>query len=162
MIRHLRREQLIPADQARVWRFFATPVNLNDLTPPGLRFRILHDVPDQMFAGQIIQYRISPFPGVWLRWVTEITLIEEGVRFVDEQKAGPYKLWRHEHRFVPETGGVRMFDEVTYEVGWSLFGWLAEKMWVNRQLREIFDYRTRRVEEIFAPATRAVTAPLAE
>ncbi|HEY0864080.1 MAG TPA: SRPBCC family protein [Lacunisphaera sp.] len=152
MIRHLHREQFIPADPARVWQFFATPVNLNELTPPDVRFKILGEVPARMFAGQIIRYRISPLPGVWLKWVTEITTVEEGVRFVDEQRAGPYKLWHHEHRFVPEAGGVRMFDHVTYEVCWGPFGWIAEKLWVAGQLRKIFDYRFRRVAELFPPA----------
>jgi ligand-binding SRPBCC domain-containing protein len=161
MSRQLRREQFLEADPIRVWEFFATPVNLDALTPPSLRFKILHDVSGRMFAGQRIHYRISPLPGVWLRWETEITEIDEGVRFVDEQRAGPYKLWRHEHRFVPEAGGVRMFDVVTYEVGWGPFGWLAEKMWVNRQLRHIFDFRARRAAEIFAAPTRAITAPRA-
>ena len=150
MIRHLRREQFIPADPRRVWEFFASPLNLNELTPSDLRFRILGEVPAPMFAGQIIRYRISPLPGIWLNWVTEITVVEDGVRFVDEQRAGPYKRWHHEHRFVPEAGGVRMFDHVTYEVGWGPFGWLAEKLWVTRQLAKIFDYRERRVTEQFA------------
>lgn len=151
MIRHLHREQFIPAEPARVWQFFATPENLNELTPPDVRFKILGAVPGRMFSGQIIKYRISPLPGVWLKWVTEITTVEEGVRFIDEQRAGPYKLWHHEHRFAPEAGGVRMFDHVTYEVGWGPFGWIAEKLWVGRQLRNIFDYRFRRVAELFPP-----------
>lgn len=159
MIRRLRREQYLPASQAEVWRFFATPVNLNQLTPPSLRFRILHAVPDQMFAGQRIHYRISPLPGLWLRWETEITAVEGGRRFIDEQRVGPYKLWRHEHCFLPENDGVRMIDEVTYEIGWGPFGWLAEKLWVNRQLRQIFDYRARRTAEIFPSAPRGIIAP---
>lgn len=153
MIHHLHREQFIPAGPDRVWPFFATPANLNELTPPGVRFKILGEVPGGMFAGQIIRYRISPLPGVWLNWVTEITVVEKGVRFIDEQRTGPYKLWRHEHRFVPEAGGVRMFDHVTYEVGWGPFGWIAHRLWVAGQLREIFDYRFRRVGELFPPAS---------
>lgn len=149
MIRHLRREQFIPAEPDRVWDFFATPVNLNELTPPEVKFEILDEAPAKMFAGQIIRYRISPLPGLWLNWVTEISRVEAGALFVDEQRAGPYKLWHHEHRFVAEKGGVRMFDHVTYEVGWGPFGWVAEKLWVGRQLRRIFDYRFQRVAEIF-------------
>jgi len=150
MIRHLHREQFIPAEPGRVWEFFATPVNLNELTPPEVKFRIMGEPPATMFAGQIIKYRISPLPGLWLNWVTEISRVEPGMLFVDEQRAGPYKLWHHEHRFASEQGGVRMFDHVTYDVGWGPFGWLAEKLWVGRQLRRIFDYRAQRVAELFA------------
>ena len=149
MSRQLHREQFIPAAPAAVWAFFATPKNLNELTPPGVRFQIQGKVPETMFAGQIIRYRISPLPLVWLNWTTEISTVEPGVRFIDEQRAGPYKVWHHEHRFVPESGGVRMFDQVTYEIGWGPLGWLAGKIWVERQLRGIFDYRAQRVAQIF-------------
>ena len=148
----LLREQFIPADPARVWEFFATPRNLEDMTPPNLRFQILSDLPPRMYTGQIIDYRISPFPGVWLSWRTEIRHVREGEYFVDEQRAGPYKFWYHEHRFAPANGGVRMTDRVTYDVGWGPFGWLAEKLWVRRQLEQIFTFRARRVAELFGPA----------
>jgi ligand-binding SRPBCC domain-containing protein len=149
MLRQLHREQIIRAEPARVWEFFSTPRNLNELTPPSVRFQMLGDVPAKMEAGQLIAYRISPAPGVWFRWLTEIKHVREGVCFIDEQRAGPYKFWYHEHHFEPVAGGVRMTDRVSYEVGWGPAGWLAEKLWVGRQLRDIFDYRYRRTEEIF-------------
>lgn len=145
--------QFIPADPTTVWAFFATPRNLNELTPPGLKFRILSELPDRMYAGQLIEYRISPLPGVWLRWLTEIRQVREGVFFVDEQRAGPYRLWYHEHHFEPVPGGVKMTDRVTYEVGWGPVGWLAEKLWVRRQLGRIFAYRRQRVAALFGRAT---------
>lgn len=149
MIHYLRREQFIPCPPAVVWDYFATPKNLNELTPPSVRFKIIGEAPTRMFAGQIITYRISPLPGLWLNWITEISEVQVGTSFVDIQRKGPYKLWRHEHRFVPEAGGVRMFDQVTYQVGWGLCGWLAEKLWVNRQLTQIFNYRAQQVAKIF-------------
>ena len=149
MIRQLRREQLIQAAPAEVWDFFSAPQNLNELTPPGVRFQILGEPPGRMHAGQLIAYRISPVPGVWLRWLTEIRHVVEGACFVDEQRAGPYKFWYHEHHFEPVPGGVLMRDCVTYDVGWGPLGWLVEIFWVRRQLRHIFDYRFQRVEEIF-------------
>ena len=102
-----------------------------------------------MHAGQLITYRISPLPGLWLHWLTEIRHVTEGVSFVDEQRAGPYKFWYHEHRFEPMAGGVKMHDCVTYDIGWGPFGWLAGKLWVHEQLHRIFAYRCQRVEEIF-------------
>lgn len=146
----LLREQIIPADLDQVWRFFATPRNLDELTPPDLRFRILTEVPAEMYPGLLIEYRISPLPGVWLRWLTEIRHIRPHACFVDEQRIGPYRLWYHEHHFEAVPGGVRMIDRVTYEVGWGPFGWLAERLWVRRQLEHIFDYRARRVAAVFA------------
>lgn len=153
MCAQLLREQFIPAPRERVWEFFATPRNLDALTPSDLRFRILSVVPEKMYPGLLIKYKISPLAGVWLRWLTEIRHIREGTYFVDEQRIGPYRLWYHEHHFEAVAGGVRMTDRVTYEVGWGPLGWLAERLWVRRQLEHIFDFRARKVAEIFG-ATR--------
>jgi ligand-binding SRPBCC domain-containing protein len=147
------RHQFVPAAPARVWAFFSAPANLNEITPPDLRFEIVGEPPARMEEGQLIEYRISPVPGIWTRWLTEIRHVEEGRRFVDEQRLGPYKFWYHEHRFEPRDGGVLMTDRVSYEIGWGPLGWLAEKLWVRRQLEHIFDFRTRRVAELFESGT---------
>jgi ligand-binding SRPBCC domain-containing protein len=149
VLRQLRREQFIRADPGKVWEFFSAPQNLNALTPPDVRFRIIGAAPARMYAGQLISYRISPMRGLSFGWLTEIRHLVEGTYFVDEQRAGPYKFWYHAHHFEVTAGGVMMRDCVTYEIGWGPFGWLAERFWVNRQLRRIFDYRFQRVEEIF-------------
>ncbi|MDP1579799.1 MAG: SRPBCC family protein [Candidatus Didemnitutus sp.] len=155
MCAQLFREQVIAAPLADVWDFFSTPQNLNKLTPPSVRFRVLGTLPEKMYAGQLIEYRIKPLPGVWLRWRTEIRHVREGAYFVDEQRAGPYRFWYHEHRFTAVPGGVQMTDRVTYEVGWGPFGWLAERLWVRRQVTAIFDYRAKRVAAHFRGATAA-------
>lgn len=150
MIRHLHREQLVRGEPELVWKFFATPRNLDALTPANLRFEIVGGVAPRMYEGQLIEYRIGLLPGMWTRWVTEITHVREGEYFVDEQRFGPYRLWHHEHRFTPSPGGVRMTDHVTYAVGWGPAGWLAERLWVARQVEEIFDYRAEKIAEVFA------------
>ena len=153
MIRHLHREQFVPGDPARIWEFFATPRNLDTLTPPSVKFKIVGAVPLRMFPGQTIEYRIRILPGVWTRWLTEITHVREGESFVDEQRVGPSALWHHEHRFVVVAGGVAMTDHVTYAVGFGPFGWLAERLWVRGQLATIFDFRRVKIAELFpAPA----------
>lgn len=148
MLHQIHRSQFIQADPGRVWEFFSSPANLNALTPPELRFEILND-PGPMYAGQVIAYRIRVAPGVRVRWLTEITHVERGVYFVDEQRIGPYRIWHHEHRFSPAGGGVKMTDRVTYGLGFGPLGELAHSLWVRRQLKGIFDYRERRVAELF-------------
>lgn len=149
MIRQLIREQFVPGQPELIWEFFATPRNLDTLTPPNLKFRIVGDVAPRMYAGQLIEYRIGLLPGVWTRWLTEITHVSDGEYFVDEQRIGPYRLWHHEHHFTPIAGGVRMTDRISYDVGWGPAGWLAERLWVAREVERIFDYRARRIAELF-------------
>jgi ligand-binding SRPBCC domain-containing protein len=151
MIRTLHRQQFVPGDPEHIWNFFATPQNLNVLTPDSLRFRIIGHVAARMYAGQMIEYRIGILPGVWTRWLTETTHVREGEFFVDEQRLGPYRFWHHEHRFEPVENrrGLLMTDHITYDVGYSFLGGLMETLWIRGQLAEIFDFRRTRINELF-------------
>ena len=133
-----------------VWAFLATPLNLDELTPPDLEFRILSDLPDTMYNGLMITYEIGiPLFGTH-RWLTEIKHINEGISFVDEQRVGPYKLWYHQH-FIEPVGKkmTRMIDRVTYLLPFGPLGTLVHKVKVKHMLEEIFDYRTQRLYELF-------------
>lgn len=153
MIRHLHREQFLPGEPGRIWDFFATPRNLAAITPRHMRFEIVGDLPATMYPGQMIEYRIGVLPGITTRWLTEITHIREGEFFVDEQRLGPYKLWHHEHHFVPtpDGRGVIMTDRITYDPGWGFIGGLLDALWIRHQLATIFDFRARAVAEVFEP-----------
>lgn len=151
MIHRLVREQDVLGAPAAIWDFFASPHNLDTITPSSLSFRIVGDVAPRMFPGQMIEYRIGVLPGIRTRWLTEITHVREGEYFVDEQRIGPYRIWHHEHHFTPRPDGrgVRMIDRVTYEVGWGWLGEAVHAVWIGRQLETIFAYRRRRVDELF-------------
>ena len=93
-------EQLIPQPLDEIWHFFSRPENLNAITPQDMSFEILSDIADkEMYEGMLIRYKISPFLGLKMNWVTEITKIKEGAYFIDEQRFGPYAFWHHQHHF---------------------------------------------------------------
>ncbi len=134
-----------PIDE--VFSFFADASNLEAITPPELRFRILTPLPIEMRAGAEIRYRLS-LSGVPFSWLTEISVWEPGKRFVDEQRSGPYRLWIHSHRF--ESLGpsrTRIDDEVQYALPLGPLGRIAHP-WVRRKLDRIFSYREQRVQEL--------------
>ena len=101
MIYTLHREQMIPASLERVWAYFATPRNLNEMTPPNMAFELTYGGDEPMYPGQVIAYKVAILPRVRVRWLTQITHVDPGHRFIDEQRIGPYRLWIHEHRFKP-------------------------------------------------------------
>lgn len=148
-IYRLSRVQIVPADLETVWKFFATPRNLNELTPPEMRFAILSGADEPMYPGQLIEYRIQLVPGVVVPWLTEIVHAEPQRRFIDEQRFGPYKFWYHEHRFAPTPEGTRLEDHVAYGLPLGVLGQLAHAFWVRRQLEHIFEFRRRAIERIF-------------
>ncbi len=150
MVYYLERAQMIPADIDTVWRFFADPRNLNEVTPPDMDFAFVHGGDEPMYAGQIIEYRVMIVPGWRVRWLTQITHVEEKHRFIDEQRLGPYRLWIHEHCFESLASGVWMTDHVTYALPFGFLGRLIHALFVKRRLNRIFDYRRQKVAEIFS------------
>lgn len=146
----LKTVQLLPASLEDTWDFFSKPANLKDITPQHLGFEILsRHHGERMYPGQIIEYTVSPILGIPLYWMTEITHVEEGKYFVDEQRFGPYSLWHHQHHFRTLEGGVEMTDIVHYKLPLGPLGSLAHAIMVKNQLRNIFAFRFRKTEELF-------------
>ena len=145
----LEQEQLFPITQEALWDFISQPENLNAITPPELDFEIHSDIPERMYNGLIIRYRIT-IPWFGSRdWITEIKHIREGFSFVDEQRFGPYKFWFHYHEIRPEEGGVRMLDRVSYIVPFGVLGRILHRLFIKKMLRNIFDYRFDKLKEMF-------------
>jgi ligand-binding SRPBCC domain-containing protein len=135
-----------PAPLDVVFGFFADPKNLEAITPPFLRFKVLTPEVD-MGPGARLDYRLR-LRGVPLRWQTEITVWEPNVRFRDEQRRGPYRYWRHVHLFRADRGGTLVEDGVDYDVPG---GPLVHRLVVASDLVEVFRYRHERLEEVFGP-----------
>ena len=146
----IRREIVLPVDRETLWDFVSTPRNLNEITPPQLHFSILSELPERIFDGLVITYEIT-LPIIGRRkWVTEIKHIREGVSFVDEQRYGPYEFWYHLHELEDVAPGmVRMRDEVHYRVPFGLLGRSIAGGLVRAKLGEVFDYRSRKMKELF-------------
>jgi ligand-binding SRPBCC domain-containing protein len=136
----------LPRPLRIVFPFFADAANLETITPPWLRFEIVTPRPIAMGASALIQYRLR-LHGVPLHWQSEITTWEPPHRFVDEQRRGPYRTWIHEHSFKESMGGCEVRDFVRYAV---LGGWVVDRLFVRHNVRRIFEYRARRLQEIFA------------
>jgi ligand-binding SRPBCC domain-containing protein len=142
--------QKVPGDIATIWDFISSPRNLKTITPPYMGFEITSKIDsEKMYAGQIISYKVSPVAGIQLNWVTEITHVVQNQYFVDEQRFGPYQLWHHKHFIKAIEGGVEMYDLVHYKLPFWFLGDIAHAVFVKQQLNEIFDYRYKKMEEIF-------------
>jgi ligand-binding SRPBCC domain-containing protein len=144
-------KQFIKSDLNTVWDFISSPGNLKNITPAYMNFEILNETSHQkkMYPGQIIQYRVSPILGIGLKWVTEITHVEANRYFVDEQRYGPYSFWHHQHFIKEVNGGVEMTDILHYKLPLGFLGKILNIILVKKQLKQIFDYRYRKIESLF-------------
>ncbi len=140
----LHKTQWIARRPEEVFPFFANANNLEQITPPWLKFKLLNPVVD-VHRGTLIDYKLR-LHGVPLSWRSEILEWEPPFRFVDVQRRGPYMLWIHEHRFEPHNGGTLVRDTVQYA---APGGPLVQKLLIDRDLDSIFRYRRDRLEEHF-------------
>jgi len=131
------------------WAFFSRPENLARITPPDLGFAVTSPLPERMYAGMIVTYRVRPFGGWTVPWVTEITQVREPEFFVDEQRRGPYCFWHHQHHFQAVAGGVAMTDLVHYQLPFGQLGNLAAGKMVAQRVAAIFTYRRKVLAEMF-------------
>ena len=139
-----RSEQWLPRPLNEVFPFFADARNLEELTPPWLRFDVVTPEPIPMAVGTTIDYRLA-WRGIPLRWTSEIAAWEPPHRFIDQQLSGPYRLWRHEHRFEERENGTNVIDEVEYAV-WG--GAIAKRLGVARDIEKIFAHRSARLRDL--------------
>jgi ligand-binding SRPBCC domain-containing protein len=147
----LMREQRLPGSPDDVFAFFADARNLEAITPPLLRFRVVTPEPILMGRGTLIRYKLR-VRGLPIGWLTQITAWDPPHRFVDEQLEGPYALWHHTHTFEADGDETIMRDVVRYAIGFGPLGVLADALVVRRDVARIFDFRAQRVRELLGGA----------
>lgn len=156
----LRSRQLLPTEMETAWQFLSDPRNLQKITPDTMGFSILSGADRPIYSGLIIHYKVAPFPGLSISWVTEITHVEHGRYFVDEQRFGPYALWHHKHFLSPADNGVWMEDVVDYKMPYGVLGQWLHGWLVKKRLDQIFRYRSLKLEAIFGAPERPEGFPV--
>jgi ligand-binding SRPBCC domain-containing protein len=143
-------EQWLPRPRDEVFRFFVDAANLETLTPPWLKFTILSPMPMTMETGAKLEYKLQ-LHGFPMRWQSEITVWDPPIRFVDEQRHGPYRTWVHEHLFEAVKGGTLVKDRIQYAVPG---GWLIDVLFVHWDLKRIFAFRRAKLSFLFRANSR--------
>lgn len=142
--------QFVPATIGEVWDFISSPKNLKEITPDYMGFDITSEnLPEKMYPGMIISYKVRPLFGIPMTWVTEITHVADKKYFVDEQRVGPYALWHHQHMIELTEKGVLMTDIISYKPPMGFLGSIANALFIRRQLEGIFAYREMALKKRF-------------
>lgn len=145
----LHRTQFVPISAATAWEFLSNPANLIEMTPKSMNFRIASEIDRPLYAGQILQYKVSPFPGFNTRWISEITQVEPHKYFIDVQLQGPYAYWHHQHFIHEKEKGVVLEDIIHYKVPLGWLGQLLHPWIVKPKLEKIFAYRQQQIQQRF-------------
>lgn len=142
-------QQLVPANLDEVWDFFSNPRNLQRLMPDDMSFEMLDDIPEKMYPGLLLRYRVAPLLGIKLPWTSRIEFVEEKKYFVDTQSEGPFRFWHHEHRFEAVEGGTMVYDLLHYRLPLEPLSKLFHRSIVKKKLDQIFSQRIIRSEQVF-------------
>lgn len=148
-VNQLKAIQDLPISIDEAWEFFSNPNNLKVITPEWLNFKITSRLPEKMYPGMIISYKVHPVLGIPTTWVTEITQVNEPYYFVDEQRFGPYKMWHHQHHFKEKESGVEMIDIVDYALPYDPFSRPINSLLVEKKVKEIFKFREKKLGLLF-------------
>ncbi len=141
-IYQIREELELAASLDEVWDFISSPANLKEITPDYMGFDITTpNLPEKIYPGLMISYKVRPLLGIKLTWLTEITQVRAPYYFVDEQRVGPYAIWHHEHSLSPSKKGVLMTDLINYRPPAGPLGALARQVFIKKQLEGVFQYR---------------------
>jgi ligand-binding SRPBCC domain-containing protein len=144
----LHHEQWIARPIDELFAFFADARNLEKITPSWLGFKIISMSTDSIEQGTVIRYRLQLY-GIPFYWRTDIREWNPPHCFVDEQTKGPYKQWRHTHRFEAHGNRTRMIDEVQYSLSFGVLGRVIHALKVRGDVNRIFDYRRLRIDALF-------------
>ena len=75
-----------------------------------------------------------------MTWHSEITFLKK-YEYIDEMLSGPFKKWRHLHKFHNIDGKqTEIIDEIHFELPCGILGKLFEG-YAYKQLQNIFEYR---------------------
>ena len=139
-------EQRVAASLEVVCAFFSETRNLERLTPPELKWRVLSET-STMRLGAAVDYALLVH-GMPVRWRSLASEWSMPDGFADVQVRGPYLWWKHTHSFVREGSGTLVRDLVEYALPLPPLGGIARHT-VRRDIESAFAFRRRELERIF-------------
>lgn len=140
-IYQLYRRQQLNMTLEEAWDFFSSPYHLNDITPVFFQVEITSRVPQKIYAGLMISYRMKAVFGIPMAWLSEVSHCDEPKRFVYQQRIGPFKFWSHEVCLTETPSGIQLEDIMFYAMPLGWLGELLNRWLIADRLEKIFDTR---------------------
>jgi uncharacterized protein len=146
-----RNSQVLPASREELFLFFSDPNNILKVTPPDTSVKITYLSHRPLQLGSVIEFVVTKL-GLPLKWKAEVVEHEPGIFFIDEQRKGPFKFFRHKHAFLPHANGTEAIDEIELEMPLGFIGQIGYHLIIQRDLKRTFEYRRNALAALFANA----------
>jgi ligand-binding SRPBCC domain-containing protein len=138
----------IPATQRELFEFHMDFANVRVVTPPIIRMRFAQ-VPAEMKTGSSIVVEINQL-GLWMPWEISVEEVIPDRLLVDVQRGrGPFRSWRHEHRFEQRNGSTFLTDHIEYQLPFGPLGDIIDVLFMKFVQQRLFSYRHRKTKEYF-------------
>lgn len=142
-MRTFKQSFIVKSPIEKVWHFYTDAKHLEIITPKEIELKIISTTNQNIVQGQEIWVSGKIFEKIRRKkWNSKITFLRAH-EYIDEMLSGPFKKWRHLHRFRNIDGKqTEIIDEVEFELPYSILGKLFEG-YAYKQLQKIFEYRKR-------------------
>ena len=138
----------------RVWEFYTDIKHLDIITPKEIDLKITNATSQKLTQGSEIWLEgriiMMLFKNKWHSIITSYSLSPQQYLYVDEMLTGPFKIWRHLHKFYGADNNnnqkqTQVIDEIHFELPYGIIGKLfdghvykrLEKLFYNRKLATI-------------------------
>jgi ligand-binding SRPBCC domain-containing protein len=104
--------------------------------------------PDRLVeTGDVVTFEGVHF-GIRQRLTARIAAMDFPAMFRDEMVSGAFKSITHIHEFEPEGGGTRMRDTLLIVAPLGPLGWIAERLFLARYMRNFLTRRNAALKRI--------------
>ena len=145
---HIQCSAIVPADRQQVFDFLSNPNNLEELLQDHIDVDLL-SAEAPLKTGTEYGFMMTRL-GLAQEVRFEIQEVLPGSRLTYRQTLGLFKSWVHTQKFEDHgQGQTRVTDIVEYQLPFGLLGYLADDLYVRKDLTRILKDRLERAKGHF-------------
>jgi ligand-binding SRPBCC domain-containing protein len=127
----------------RVWEFYTDIKHLEIITPKEMKLKVTSVTSQKLTQGSEIWLE-GKLVITMRRWHSIIKSLSP-YQYLDEMLTGPFKIWRHWHKFYDVDNNndqkqTQVIDEIYFELPYCIIGKLFDG-YAYRRLEKLFCYR---------------------
>ena len=149
-------ESVLPYSPLEVFAWHTRPGAFERFNPPWRPVQIVK-APSSLRDGSQVEIKVPLLGPLGIPWKLTHRDYRENEQFCDEQITGPFRSWRHYHKFIAAPDqSCRMRDEIHFAMP---YGMGLGTLFVARELSRLFRYRHMILESDMELHTRFKDAP---
>jgi len=139
-LRTFRHSYIVKNHIDKVWNFYTDVKHLEIITPKQVDLKVIKTTSYNIVEEQEMWVSSKIIAKRRMSWHSKITFLKR-YEYIDEMLAGPFKKWRHLHKFHNiDEKLTEVIDEIEFELPYGMLGKLLE-CYAYKQLQKTFEHR---------------------